>query len=1743
MNRDPLGLGVLLYGFRVPAGQPTNLTLLAAGWHMDGLAVREFELAHEGCSLSTFCRNPLHPGPCKGWRKKLGVEAPGALKALKKAEGESLAKRRAKVAEAKSAAGKKTAGIASPLHAKKATAKHANVLLGNSEAKAHQKAAKVILNKQEIKKYSKIKAAHMNSIRTKHGLTEDPGLEDRIAEALAKDNTTGHDENYRAAIGGSAASLGAQLADKHCKKGDGDCDGIAFEQLRETLSDAAETALLTGDDSELDTALDDYAAGKTPKASKPPAAAAPRPAPAPEPKAAPEPPAAEPDTKIPGTNTLDVLASANMWIKNKADYEDLSDEDQAKVTAAIKAHPDSVIAKHLADLAGISLTSKPKDAPAPISKAKGTHTPPTDPGSTPANKTIGNLSDEQLVNAVTMMGSEDGVGKDAADELTRRGLGLDGNPKAEPPAAPGAPEAPAAPASNAEKAQVGMKFGLGLMALTKGNKTLGTKAQQKHFADRAQAEMDGDPAAQGVIKFGAEKIAQGMMIKATKHPFAHPTPKLSLKEQDVIQGLAAEEIAQGIKGEPGPFPVTESLKKAVAAWHAKDYAAMTEANAEFQQHIKAATAKKIGVSPDSSAAVIAAHILFKPGLNMADGKTGVRAQVLGEMSSAEYVGLPEGHKIEIKQWLDGRAEYAVTTHDPKVLADTKAIQRKLGLPEHAGELPSTAPSHSPAQTDALAMLTNNAAPDAEVHATYDALPKDEFDALDAKDQKHIIADLDAIVANNAGDSSGIAQKAKVTKAYLKGEPAPPEPAPVDSPSVGKAKAAFTHGGSDHNANAYEKLSALEGLDEAGLSELPLGMQMRVHDFLEHQEKLYGKGTETHQEITDLQAKFGFSAVPAAPPKTHLDKLKEMFGEDGDPNHNEVVKGILGMTKKDWDGLTPAEKSNVVANIDDAKGNGEPGSLSADDKIDVYLSADKEAADAAAGPKFPNGTAPATVVSTSPDAKAASNYATGAVSGTAKQKLTAYEKVSGAEFEQLTPVEQKAILDDLDAIGSKFLDPKKVAQAKKQKDYLSGYTGGGSGAGGPLDATSAPALTDQTKAQMGANTVSEMLDAIGVGIPDPITAKAEAAKILTGAAKNGNYATMIGPMADLQASMGMDALSKKHVDLDGSPLFDAAATAAIKPELAKDVAKKLAGDAGPTPVYAAWLKAMKSGSAQDAQDVADAAFPPFGGTFGGPGPAPLEDKAKLTTTLAKTWEQAGLGTTPMHAPMGGDLTDEVNHATHGGWASPGHVKWAQQTAEAQGHTMVDSAFLELGFSSSQKSALPSGLTDKVATAVAEDFEDQLLHGGGTGTGAAYSVEKAVKDVYAASSQAAIKNGWNQDSLALKDFQTALLQAKLEEIVDKYKPKVKPAWNAPIVYPNGAAAPLGDPITSGSMLNSTQQGVAFSAYKSAHKGTVLAHSNEDIYNNLLAVASHYAGEQPTSAYDGGEFPDDLSVLDVAKSVDISIAGSLGQVNQNVLTNRIAAWAASPEGQQYIKDHPQAGQKWIDNLAGEGAGSKEAAKIGLKIGDPVGKRAQKPKTKPPKYDATKTAADFQPLTAQQMQGGQQQYMDDHDVNWTPGQAESLSNYTTGSYHELNAYLRGKHANGAVVDSISSIGLERVALIQAGMRPLQQDTLLKRGTGWEFLPEEFQSPEGVRKLIGKTFTDDAFMSTTVGGEGGHFEHKPVLLMIEAPKGTPGAWVNHISHNSGENEVVLAAGSKYKVLSVSDGAYGATTIRIRVVP
>lgn len=192
---------------------------------------------------------------------------------------------------------------------------------------------------------------------------------------------------------------------------------------------------------------------------------------------------------------------------------------------------------------------------------------------------------------------------------------------------------------------------------------------------------------------------------------------------------------------------------------------------------------------------------------------------------------------------------------------------------------------------------------------------------------------------------------------------------------------------------------------------------------------------------------------------------------------------------------------------------------------------------------------------------------------------------------------------------------------------------------------------------------------------------------------------------------------------------------------------------------------------------------------------------------------------------------------------------------------------------------------------------------------------------------------------------------------------------------------------------------------------------------------------------------------------------------------------------------------------------------------------------YDPSKGPSDFPPVSTAQ---GAKLWSDMEEAGGGPittGQKSSLKYYTSSAgYSAMNGYLRGK--TGAT-DTTQN----HITKAQDGMRPLTQDVTLYRGagffTGWG-------SYEEIKAREGTVWHEPAFFSASVGSKsafGGSIGY-----IIEAPKGTPGAFVKAFSHYGSENELFLAAGLKYQVISVEKKGTPTTsgshvTVRLRVVP
>lgn len=167
--------------------------------------------------------------------------------------------------------------------------------------------------------------------------------------------------------------------------------------------------------------------------------------------------------------------------------------------------------------------------------------------------------------------------------------------------------------------------------------------------------------------------------------------------------------------------------------------------------------------------------------------------------------------------------------------------------------------------------------------------------------------------------------------------------------------------------------------------------------------------------------------------------------------------------------------------------------------------------------------------------------------------------------------------------------------------------------------------------------------------------------------------------------------------------------------------------------------------------------------------------------------------------------------------------------------------------------------------------------------------------------------------------------------------------------------------------------------------------------------------------------------------------------------------------------------------------------------------------------------------------------DNPWSSETITAAKSYTGSTYSNINGSLRKKDSQGNPFTP-KAASLRTAKKIQDGMRPLPRDIMVHRGI---HNAQQFgisnDSLSALQALVGKSFQDRGFMSTGVagGGFGGS-----IKLEIELPKGTPAMYIRNISQfkSSNENEMLLAAGTKFTVLEVRQDGWQ-KVVRMRVIP
>ncbi|MER7363582.1 phage minor capsid protein [Nonomuraea wenchangensis] len=183
---------------------------------------------------------------------------------------------------------------------------------------------------------------------------------------------------------------------------------------------------------------------------------------------------------------------------------------------------------------------------------------------------------------------------------------------------------------------------------------------------------------------------------------------------------------------------------------------------------------------------------------------------------------------------------------------------------------------------------------------------------------------------------------------------------------------------------------------------------------------------------------------------------------------------------------------------------------------------------------------------------------------------------------------------------------------------------------------------------------------------------------------------------------------------------------------------------------------------------------------------------------------------------------------------------------------------------------------------------------------------------------------------------------------------------------------------------------------------------------------------------------------------------------------------------------------------------------------------------------------LTPAQARAMQQRMLDGQP--WTDAQRDAIEKYANGWAPDMNRPLRtGKKPS-------SPAAAKAIKDLQAAMRPLNQPVRAFRYV----LPDAFGPNVRAADLVGmvgRTIQDRGFMSTTIAPDGHPDEGLaraarvlPVRIELDVPAGHPAAYVEELSANPGQWELLLGAGTKLQIVDVhQDGAQ--TVVRVRVVP
>lgn len=710
---------------------------------------------------------------------------------------------------------------------------------------------------------------------------------------------------------------------------------------------------------------------------------------------------------------------------------------------------------------------------------------------------------------------------------------------------------------------------------------------------------------------------------------------------------------------------------------------------------------------------------------------------------------------------------------------------------------------------------------------------------------------------------------------------------------------------------------------------------------------------------------------------------------------------------------------------------------------------------------------------------------------AKTKLPLYQELDNAELESLSQEDKNLLKADLAEMLTKWKDPKKKAATQAIIDKIDQASGGGSGAGGTTH------VETPAKQELSASHTADA--ALGVVKMQAVVKKITGTEMSQ--SMQGQVIDKVAGMlaadddAKLQlAANGPAAALAKKVALNNDLLDPHKED--LQAALSHDLFHLLKNDGQPTPV----LDAVEKWGATK-QLKANAA-------------------AKITEALKNHPTQQGIsGHTMSDATLGHELASHAGEVGLPSLYDPGDYP---AVANWLGSHAVGNSLVDAGVDSNDlyDAAGDVGLSiiDETKAKVQADYLKALFDGHTTPGGLAAELPKITETVKTKTAAMQAKKGWTDDSPAMQSWKSGMYYTELKAAMDGHS---SGSGGTSTSTPAKVKEAVAEATSPAGELSDGQKIILKQAYKSFGSTSYLKESTEQQnFDNLLAVASAYSGEEGIGKLTFGK------VMDV---IDEQMATELGVVNGKLLRKKITDWLGTPAGKKYADTASPKGQL-LTQLTGKIAEQKEVAEWQKKNALPS-------YPGPGAFNTSAKSADFTPHTVASSKELHDETLKKLGKKITPAQKQAIVSYTGSGASYMNDWLRTGKSYGGINT------VKEAHLVAEAMYPIAEDMKLLRRTGWEFVPPQYRSYEAIQKLIGGTFHDPAFMSTTTFAQPGSYgTGLPVELHIEAPKGTQGFHADHWSQFKGkENEFLLGAGQTLQVTGVRKKGHK-VVVDVRVV-